>query len=310
MISVYDNPVMKTFCPITLSVLIPFYNDDPSVLLHQLAKQAERDPDVEIIIYDDGSSNTAPNENIRHIAAHVPARIKILTNSENNGRSYARNVMTSFAKGDWVLFLDADMLPISDTFIKNYLSEICADHMDVMFGGFEVPPTSTSKDTELHRILSQSSDCLSVHERRKAGPQYVCSSNLCVRKKILGAEPFDNEFSGWGWEDSEWAARIAKSYRLMHIDNPALHLGLETSQTLLDRFKNSGKNYSRFVEKHPDIAPSLKLYRTSKKIGKLPGQHLLRPVWKSVVLSHIMPMRTRVIALKLWRASWYAEVIS
>ena len=81
-----------------------------------------------------------------------------------------------------MLFLDADMLPQTETFITDYLSEIAKDNADIIFGGFSVQAEKISNDTELHRVFSQTSDCLSAEERTKNGPQYVCSSNLCVRK--------------------------------------------------------------------------------------------------------------------------------
>ena len=96
--------------------------------------------------------------------------------------------------------------------------------------------------------------------------------------------------------------------QLVHIDNPALHLGLESDDTLLNRFKTSGPNYARFTEKHPDLAKTLTLYRLSKILKKVPGQKLGRPLLKWLVKSPA-PMRARLMALKLWRASWYADAI-
>ena len=138
----------------------------------------------------------------------------------------------------------------------------------------------------------------------------MASSNLCVRRSVLKAEPFDSGFSGWGWEDSEWAARVAKTYTLKHADNPAVHLGLETTDTMLKRFATSGPNYLRFTKAHPELAERLPLYNISKKLGKLPGQRLMRPLLKLCVKTHAAPMRARLIALKLWRASHYAEALS
>ena len=127
---------------------------------------------------------------------------------------------------------------------------------------------------------------------------------------MLKAEPFDDGFTGWGWEDSEWAARVGANYSLIHADNPAWHLGLESTETLLSRFKNSGHNYLRFTQKHPALAQTLTLYSVIQKLKRLPGHAFLRPILKVIVRLHLMPMRLRLTALKLWRASWYAETFS
>jgi len=179
--------------------------------------------------------------------------------------------------------------------------------MCIIFGGFTVPGEKQSDDTELHRAFSQTSDCLDAAERTAKGPQYVASSNLCVRKTVLQDEPFDTGFSGWGWEDSEWAARVAKTFQLKHLDNPALHLGLESTETLLSRFKTSGPNYIRFTKAHPELAKSLTLYKMSQRLMALPGQTMMRPFLAFMVRRSFTPTKLRLIALKLWRASWYAQ---
>lgn len=293
-----------------LSILVPYYHDNPVPLIQALSEQCLRRRDVEILVYDDGTND--PELNCKAIASvkdsHAP--IGLFIAEENRGRSFARNQLFEFAKAPWVLFLDADMRPESDSFVDDYMQLISDAECDVIFGGFKVLEQSQDPDRELHRALSEASDCLTLAERQAAGPQYVCSSNLAVKKIVLEAEPFDPDFSGWGWEDSEWAARVFKKFSLIHADIPAWHLGLETTDTLLRRFKTSGPNYQRFTHKHPELAKTLPLYRIVQKLRKIPGQKLFRPVLRFVVKLGFMPVRLRLLALKLWRASWYAETFA
>lgn len=291
-----------------LSVLIPFYKDDASQLIVDLSQQ-RTDGSVEILIVDDGTGDTVLTQKIEDLIAGLATPARVITLSENAGRSAARNHLKNEARADWVLFLDADMLPMHDNFLQTYLDVIRTGEADVIFGGFTVEKKSEDKSGELHRALSAVSDCLPLSERISAGPQFVASSNLCLRKAVMTENPFDDGFKGWGWEDSEWAARISQAYTLIHIDNPALHLGLESTDTLLYRFKTSGPNYVRFTKKHPELAKSLTLYKLSTTLKKVPGQKLTRPFLKAIVKSPF-PMRARLLALKLWRASWYAEALS
>ncbi len=294
----------------TLSVLIPYFKDDPVPALTALLKQSEARKDIEILIYDDGSDDAALNQQVCAAVKEAKSPVHLYMAHENRGRSFARNYLKSKARADWVLFLDADMRPENPDFITAYLDSIQNSNADVIFGGFTVPASTDDPERELHRAFSMVSDCLTLEERMAKGPQYVCSSNLCVKKDVINAEPFDPEFNGWGWEDSEWAARIARSYTLVHIDNPALHLGLETTDTLLRRFQSSGANYKRFTAKHPELAETLTLYGVTKRLQRLPGQKLMRPVLKACVKLNGLPVRLRLFALKLWRASWYAEAFS
>lgn len=308
--NVFQNTAAKKMGEPTLSVLIPYFRDDPANLVDALIKQLSGASSVEILVYDDGTGDAKINDNLQDIAAKSRAPIRLFFADENKGRSTARNILKDNAKAKWVLFLDADMLPQTDTFLDNYLAEIRSDCADIIFGGFTVPARKQSRATELHRIFSQTSDCLSAKQRTKNGPQYVCSSNLCVRSKVLDQQGFDPSFIGWGWEDSEWAARVAKTFTIRHADIPALHLGLETTETLLSRFKNSGENYRKFTTAHPDLAKTLTLYKAIYKLKKIPGQKLMRPFLSALVRAGFMPAKVRLSALKLWRASWYTEEFS
>ena len=293
-----------------LSVLIPYYKDDPTALLHALLSQTTEQSNVEVLIYDDGTGDADLNAKVCAAVKSAHSSVHLMIAHENKGRSAARNALQENAKADWVLFLDADMRPVSHRFLSDYVELIDAEMADVIFGGFTVPEKADSADQELHRALSEVSDCLSLAARQAAGPQFVASSNLAVRKAVLDAEGFDDGFIGWGWEDSEWAARVAKRFELIHADIPALHLGLESTETLLRRFKTSGHNYVRFTEKHPDIAKTLSLFKISQKLRKTPGQKLMRPFLKLAVKLNLMPLKIRLFALKLWRASHYAEAFA
>lgn len=290
-----------------LSVLIPSYRDDATPLLERLLAETGVGLNVEILIYDDGTGNAEINAGLAAMCKSALTSVSLFFAAVNQGRSAARNYLTEQARAKWVLFLDADMRPETDDFLAAYLAEIKKNQADVIFGGFTVPGKKLSNETELHRAFSQTSDCLDAAARTAKGPQYVASSNLCVRKTVLNDQPFDTGFSGWGWEDSEWAARVADQFKLKHIDNPALHLGLESTETLLSRFKTSGPNYIRFTRAHPELARSLTLYKMSQRLMSLPGQKLMRPLLAFMVRRSFTPTKLRLLALKLWRASWYAQ---
>ncbi len=287
-----------------LSVLIPYYRHDPAPLLEALLAQAS--DDVEILLYDDGTADAAVNARLTEIAAAAASPVYLNFAPVNKGRSAARNALFADAKAPWVLFLDADMLPADTQFLERYLTAIKAGKAEIIFGGFQMAKDFT-KDTALHHAFSNTSDCLSAAQREIMGPKYVCSSNLAVRRDVLNDRPFDTGFTGWGWEDSEWAARVAGHYRLSHLENPALHLGLEGTEVMLSRFKNSAANYERFTARHPDLAKTLTLYKMKTRLKSVPGQSLMRPPLAALVRADFAPMKLRLLGLKLWRASWYAS---
>ena len=307
-ITIKNSPSYAEVQP-QLSVLVPFYKDNATSLLKDLDAQIFG-RSIEVLFYDDGTQDTELTTTMERAVKTAKGSVTLITNTDNKGRSSARNALFEAARADWVLFLDADMRPSRDTFLETYISLINTCGAEIIFGGFEVETQQEDADRNVHRALSEISDCLTLDERQAGGPQYVASSNLCVRRDVLEKEPFDSGFTGWGWEDSEWAARVSKRFTLVHVDNPAVHLGLETTETLLRRFATSGPNYLRFTMAHPELAERLPLFNISKSLGKLPGQRLMRPVLKLCVKMQVLPMRARLAALKLWRASHYADVLS
>lgn len=295
---------------VLLSIIVPFYHDDPVPLITALSKQA--DPRIELILYDDGSADEQLSQRVIKAITTAKLPTRLLTAAQNNGRSIARNRLNDAANGQYLLFLDADMLPAQATFLSNYLQQIQSDKPDIVFGGLSVSDNSVDKTFDLHRALSAGSDCLSAAQRSILPAKHVCSSNLLVRKDVLLSCPFDTGFIGWGWEDVEWAARADEKFTIVHIDNSALHLGLESTETLIRRFRDSADNYARFAARHPELAKQLPSYRTAKLAAKIPGLKLIRPVFAALARDnwHIIPMALRVFALKLWRAGWYAEKLA
>jgi len=289
-----------------LSILIPFYRDDPTPLLADLARQTGFDADtVEIIVCDDGTGDAALTQ---AITAVLKGRGSLIGGAENRGRAEARNALCRAARAARLLFLDADMRLPDSSFVATWLREIETADPDIAFGGF-APPVAVTADRALHRAFSQSADGLPAGQRAKDPARSLFTSNLLVKADILTACPFDNGFEGWGWEDMEWAARAAARYDSRHIDNPAVHDGLETAETLLERYRRAAGNFARLSALHPGLAARMPLTRWARRMKRLPGSRVLRPIFAMIARSPA-PMAARVAALKLWRASWYGEALS
>lgn len=293
---------------VVLSILVPFFHDDPCALIASLSEQALTG--IELVLYDDGSADRELSFRINSVAGQSRLPVRLITATQNRGRSHARNALVQAAKGQYLLFLDADMLPDSPDFLHKYCDAIQSTQPAVVFGGFQVPAAAERPEQELHRAISEASDCLPAHERAKLPAKHVCTSNLLVRRDILAANPFDTDFHGWGWEDVEWAARVAETNQIQHLDNPALHLGLESADSLVRRYRDSADNYALFVNKHPQLAKKLPTFRTAKLANFIPGLRMMRPWLAKTAAATTGPMRLRILALKLWRASWYGEKLA
>ncbi|MDP3441522.1 MAG: glycosyltransferase family A protein, partial [Ignavibacteria bacterium] len=104
-----------------LSILIPVYNYNAYPLASELHKQClECEINFEILVFNDGGTQFE-NENLK-IREFVYCTY--IFSSKNIGRTQARNTLSNSAKFQSLLFLDADVIPSTSFFIKNYLHYI------------------------------------------------------------------------------------------------------------------------------------------------------------------------------------------
>jgi glycosyltransferase involved in cell wall biosynthesis len=292
---------------VSLSVLVPFYRDDPRALLDALAPLVRRAGDVEIILHDDGEPDPALNDAVCTHLETLDIPVRLLTSLRNRGRAAGRNLLADQARGAWLLYLDADMIPADDTFLDRYRAIIEDDTADAVFGGY-VTSWPDQPELQLHAALSRASDQHDAASRAVIGATAFCSSNILVRASVMRACPYDDGFTGWGWEDVDWAVSAAQRFQLAHIDNPASHDGLQPAEILLEKFRDGAGNFKRLLVRHPELA-TLPGARAARTLKSVPGQQVLRGVWAWICKSETLPLRARTLALKLWRASWTAEVI-
>lgn len=103
-----------------VSVVIPAYNAENSIKDCLNAAIAQTYKNIEIIVIDDGSKDNTSNT--CESFSEKDGRIKVIR-QENMGPSVARNAGISVAKGDYIIFWDADDYPevnLVESFVKAY----------------------------------------------------------------------------------------------------------------------------------------------------------------------------------------------
>ena len=305
--SVHDN-VFWTGAVSRLSVVIPTYRYDVSTLMDVLAR-CTQSPLVEFIIYDDGTRDHEMLARMQAAAGAALAAIRIVSHPMNRGPAAARNAAAEHARAMWILFLDADMSPDNMAFLEAYLdAEEKLEEPSLVVGGQSLRFASKEKAFALHRWAYRG-DCASADERRRAPGRHVAPSNIMVHREVLKACPFDEEFAGWGWESEDWAQKVQSRFPVMHIDNAATHLGLETDKALMAKYAKAAKNFARFVKRHPEHAATLPLYKSVMRARKRPFRKLFRALAGGVAASRLFPTGLRGRALRTWRAHIYAEAL-
>ncbi|MBA3070096.1 MAG: glycosyltransferase family 2 protein [Hyphomonas sp.] len=289
-----------------LAICIPAYRDDASALIRALSVLPEA-AECALLLYDDGSGDAELVRKHEAALADYPGRKILQVAPENLGRSFARNWLVAHAPTSWILFIDADMLPDHPDFLARYLRAAeDAPGPALIAGGFSLDQVMPGPHNRLHHAQAQASDCVDAQTRRSDPGRFVFSSNILVHRDVLKQVGFDEEFSGWGWEDVDWGLRVVAAFPVVHIDNTATHFGLEPDDRLLDKFGASGPNFARLVSRHPEAAERMPLLAASRRVKGIP---LLVPVARAIAAARFLPVRLRVAALKVYRAAAYAPYI-
>ncbi|MAK62232.1 MAG: family 2 glycosyl transferase [Ponticaulis sp.] len=290
-----------------LSILIPTYRDSADLLIQTLS-HCHASKEVEIIVFDDGTNDEELTANLASAVKGFRGAAALVSSAENKGRAEGRNRLQTLARSDWLLFLDADMLPDDADFITRYLDQMAETDSPLMVvGGFSLKLAEPSSRTDLHWAQSEASECVPAETRQESPGRYVFTSNVLVHRDIMMVVPFDPDFKGWGWEDVDWGIRVSKRFPVLHIDNTATHLGLDPAKVLLRKYRASGDNFWLALNRHPEELEKSSLGRLARLFSRLPGIGLARPVLYGVAAcpGWLMPLALRLLALKLYRAAVY-----
>lgn len=289
-----------------LSILIPFKGDDPTPLLAALGREA---CGVELVILDDGTSDEALAARVTEAVRALPFPARFVRLARNEGRAKGRNRLVAHARAPRFLFLDSDMLPDGRHFLRDWLDVVARQDPPVAFGGFSLHQTPQLPGHALHRAMASHSDCLTADCRARNPAKHVFTSNLLVRRDVFKGEAFDEGFTGWGWEDVEWGMRVARRWPILHVDNTATHLGLDTAPVMAAKYEQSAANFARVVAAHPAVVATYPSYKVAKVLKYAPLRGLWRPALKLYALIEGAPVKTRAFAMRLYRAALYVEAV-
>ena len=164
-----------------LSINIPVYNYLVGDLVAQRSAQAnELQIQHEIRVYDDGSANEIKLQNRKIFEIPNVVYVELL---KNLGRSAIRNKMGFESQYKYLLFIDADSLPVEKNYIRNYIENIQPG--PVLCGGTVY---SQQKTTDLEKYLrwfyGTTRDALPSLNRTYKTGFIITSYNFLIEKPV------------------------------------------------------------------------------------------------------------------------------
>ncbi len=218
-----------------LSVLIPTYNYKCYTLVSDLQRQLEADGgDYEVIVAEDGSRDQVAV--IANMRINELPHCRHIRRTENVGRAAIKNFLAKEAAGEWLLFLDSDAEVMAEDYISRLKETIRhADGAEVIMGGLLHTDTMPSPEVSLRYRYEKAADGhRSAEERNRQPYRHLTPFNMCVRRRVMMAVPFDEDCREYGYEDALFGVTLQqRGVRAVHIDNPLRHVGLEPNAVFL-----------------------------------------------------------------------------
>jgi GT2 family glycosyltransferase len=232
-----------------ISVVIPTFNraDSLAVVLPSLLNQTFPAEDFELLLCDAGSTDGTED-----LLKELDDPRLVFAPGENTGRSGARNRGVREARGDLILFTDADIIAEPDLLRQHF--DFHAKHPGDAVVGCEVQ-VDTLEQYEEYRRDPQKHARHSV-QRRTVPWHYFLTGNASARKAdLLRVGVFDEDFTGYGHEDLELGYRLQKSGCTLHYNPYAVnyHWHPVPYEEQCRKMYLAGKSTVRFFRKHRDL---------------------------------------------------------
>lgn len=177
---------------------------------------------AEIIILDDASK-------VDFSSLNEKKNIRFLRSSVNQGRAATRESLAEWAKYPFLLFLDADVMPTSKSFLLNYLK--ASNQNKILVGGLVYQNNKPEQNLFFRWYYGKMREEIPLDERIKNKYSHFMTGNFWIPKNVFLRFPLKGIHSGYGHEDTLLGLKFQQeNMPLQHIENPVCHLGLDENE--------------------------------------------------------------------------------
>ena len=220
-----------------LSILIPTYNYNVYKLAEALQRQcADSGIVYEVLVIDDGSGSVLNPENEK---INVLPYCSFKALGKNIGRSAMRNLLADKARYNWLLFLDADTIPVSNKLVIQYLPYM-NEEIKIVYGGIEYQKEKPQQKDLLRWVYGNGREVVPANERAKDPYVKILTLNFLIHKQVFETVSFNQSIPNLRHEDTLFSYNLSQhKIKAEHAANPVYHLGLEPSEVFIRKEEQS-----------------------------------------------------------------------
>ncbi len=288
-----------------LSILIPTYDYDIYYLVSVLHKQVcECNLDFEIICLDDFSTKfISENQQI-----NVLENCSYSVLEKNIGRSSIRNLLAQKAKFEYLLFLDADTIPVDPCFVSNYITQINQEEK-IVYGGIQYQKEKPKNTQLLRWVYGNAREALSVVQRNNNPYLTFLSLNFLIKKSVFNTVVFNESIPNLRHEDTLFSFELQKNaIQIVHIENPVCHLGIENSLLFLRKSEEALTGLKHLIETSLIDPKYIKISGFYLKIKKIGLQRLFLLLFKGakpLFIKQLLSNKPSLFIFDLYRLGYY-----
>ncbi|WP_066224789.1 glycosyltransferase family 2 protein [Formosa haliotis] len=282
-----------------LSVLIPIYNYNVVPLVKELHKQLmDSKISFEIICVDDCS---APEYIALNRAIDTLSCTSYLKSPANYGRTKTRQLLSDASQYDWLLFLDADVLPTTNSFIKNYIA-LFNTEIKAFFGGISYKDPQPKPEFLLHWKYGIKHEATSVNTRKIYPYKNIVSANMCMKKDVFNLINSSITYNAYGLDNYFGSKLKALQTPISHIDNPVFHLGLETNLTFITKKEEAADTLLKLIDSGMPINKNNKILVLFLFLKKTHVNQLISTLYKQTAKQIKKQLTSKNPSIKLLQA--------
>lgn len=289
-----------------LSILIPIYNFDVRALVEELHCQAlALDIPVEILCFDDFSQPAwrTINREVERLEL-----VKYRELPENQGRARIRNTLADAARGAHLLFLDCDSEVPDEAYLQRYAALLDEEHL--LYGGraYRAEPPDRP-ELLLHWKYGTRREQMPPGRRRQHPYHHFMTNNFLVPAAVFQKVRFDERLLEYGHEDTLFGMEMRKNgVPVHHLDNPLVHIGLESARAFLDKTAKGVHNLAFLYRSGTGIETRLThFYQRLKRTGLAwPFKRVLAAL-RPLLLRNLLSRRPSLFSLDLYKLGLLLE---
>lgn len=295
-----------------LSILIPVYNDDATLLVKSLSKQAQAISGLcyEIIVFDDGSTDVTSVE-INKTLTLLP-HCRYVNVEHHDCRAAMRNDMFKQAKYDWHLMIDARLTLMNDDFLMRYLC--CGVQVgEVACGGVCVDGgllTAQLYSENLRFRYEKHEESKHSYIVRKSEPYKAFrTTNFFYYKSVLEQVPYNEQVKGYGYEDVLLGKALReKKIKVNHIDNPVAYTKFEQNKVYLRKIEEALSTLHAFEGELNNYSPLLHARNILRKLHLLGPFRKFHAFCKGWELMNLCSNKPSLFIFKLYKLGYYVSL--